>query len=275
MLNGSKCSVGSPPCMSIMWVPTRRTVSKRKWTSCALGDPFGSPGNRRFGFKPSIGLRFGSPASKPGPLIRGNRTTLPRIVSGSSDRHSRLAASIGGYSAPCIPAKSTRQAPDIRPLTRTTGRVQVAAGVSRIATRPRTFSPAAATSVPTFRDGTRTDLALASPPTLQFRSRPSLPSRRLATIYCGCRAVEQKTKGAPRMAAVTSPAVRTDDRLEFVEYRQRTSEFIPLYEPVVTEEMRQADLRGYDEKLWIRGSRTWESQGKKFEEEVCRFIGCD
>ena len=77
------------------------------------------------------------------------------------------------------------------------------------------------------------------------------------------------------MAAVSSPAVRTDDRLEFVEYRQRTSEFIPLYEPVVTEEMRQAVLRGYDEKLWIRGSRTWESQGKKFEEEVCRFIGCD
>jgi dTDP-4-amino-4,6-dideoxygalactose transaminase len=77
------------------------------------------------------------------------------------------------------------------------------------------------------------------------------------------------------MSAVSSPAVRTDDRLEFVEYRQRTSEFIPLYEPVVTEEMRQAVLRGYDEKLWIRGSRTWESQGKKFEEEVCRFIGCD
>ena len=70
-------------------------------------------------------------------------------------------------------------------------------------------------------------------------------------------------------------AIRTDDRLEFVEYRQRTKDFIPLYEPVVTEEMRQAVLRGYDEQLWIRGSRTWESQGKEFEEEVCKFIGCN
>src|SRR5215831_6884091 len=107
------------------------------------------------------------------------------------------------------------------------------------------------------------------------RSVASLPSRRLANIYLGDRAVEHKNERGPRMSAVTSPAVRTDDRLEFVEYRQRTSEFIPLYEPVVTEEMRQAVLRGYDERLWIRGSRTWESQGKKFEEEVCRFIGCD
>ncbi|MBI4277064.1 MAG: DegT/DnrJ/EryC1/StrS family aminotransferase [Armatimonadetes bacterium] len=69
--------------------------------------------------------------------------------------------------------------------------------------------------------------------------------------------------------------LQTNPLLEFVRYREKKARsFIPLYEPTITEEMRQAVLQGFDEKLWIRGSREWDSQGKKFEDEMCQFAGC-
>jgi dTDP-4-amino-4,6-dideoxygalactose transaminase len=68
--------------------------------------------------------------------------------------------------------------------------------------------------------------------------------------------------------------LRTNPQLQFVKYRSKSRNFIPLYEPTITEEMRQAALQGLDERLWIRGSREWDSQGRRFEEEVCQFIGC-
>jgi len=58
-----------------------------------------------------------------------------------------------------------------------------------------------------------------------------------------------------------------------VPYHRKSKNYIPQYEPLVTDEMRQALLNAFDETVWIRPSPEWECHGKRFEEELVDFVG--
>src|SRR2546427_6961911 len=57
-----------------------------------------------------------------------------------------------------------------------------------------------------------------------------------------------------------------------VPYQRKAKGHIPQYEPIVPEEMRQAMIDAFDELIWIRPSPDWDCHGKRFEEEIAKFV---